>query len=177
MPGATPARNRKSKKRLAYPWAIGCRAVPFRIGQSAILARLDGEERAMAHKYWEHRTAWDFYRMPAAAQTVFRDAARQARCGDEKAVDAFTEVCITDFMRPVVTLHDLVIDGLAELPADARPEVEQVLFGQFLGQTSPIRLVRQVLDRARVDGLNDRQIAGAVTVVLESHGLLQRAPA
>lgn len=80
-------------------------------------------------------------------------------------------------MRPVVTLHDLVIDGLAELPADARPEVEQVLFGQFLGQTSPIRLVRQVLDRARLDGLNDRQIAGAVTVVLESHGLLQREPA
>jgi hypothetical protein len=156
---------------------MGALPVPFRIAQSGILARLVGEEGAMAYKYWEHRSAWDFYRMPDAAQTAFRQVVRAARCGEEKAVEAFVEAGVTDLMRPVVTLHDLVIDGLAELPADARPEVERVLFGQFIGQTSPIRLVRQVLDRARLDGLNDRQIAGAVTVVLESHGLLQRDPA
>ena len=38
MPGAAPVRNRKSQRRLGFPWAMGDRAVPFRIAQSAILA-------------------------------------------------------------------------------------------------------------------------------------------
>lgn len=78
MPGAAPACNRKSQRRLGFPWALGGRAVPFRIAQSAILNRVDGRELAMAHKYWEHRSVWDFYRMPEAAQTAFREAMRAA---------------------------------------------------------------------------------------------------
>ena len=34
-------------------------------------------------------------------------------------------------------------------------------------------LIREVLARGRRDGLTDRQIAGGIEVVLDSHGLLQ----
>ncbi len=119
----------------------------------------------MAHKYWGAQVGLGL--LPHAggrADGIPRGGPQIARCGDEKAVEAFVEASVTDLMRPVVTLHDSVSDGLAELPADARPDVERVLFGQFNGQTSPIRLVRhRSSTSARLDGLNDRQIAGAVT--------------
>ncbi len=176
MPGAAPRGNRKSAVSLGFPWALGGRAVPFRIGQSAILARADEVERAMADKYWEHRAAWDLYRLPEAAQSAFRKCVRDARNGEAacEVTEAFIEAGVLDLLKPVVVLHDAVVDGLAELPADERPAIEQALFSQVVGRVSATGLVRQVLDRARRDGLNDRQLAGALTVVLESHGLLQR---
>ncbi|MFD1352670.1 MULTISPECIES: hypothetical protein [Methylorubrum] len=75
-------------------------------------------------------------------------------------------------MRPPVMVYDDVAAALVALPGDGRLAIEVALFGQALTPQGPAALVRETLARGRAIGHDDRQLAGAITVVLESHGHL-----
>ncbi|MRI56573.1 hypothetical protein D8770_21805 [Methylobacterium sp. DB1607] len=121
-----------------------------------------------------HRAAWAFYGIPRPAQTAFRRRVVDARCEEPDAVAAFAAVGISNVMRPPVMVYDDVAVALAARPKDARPAIEVGLFGQALTPPGAAALVQEVLARGRADRLDDRQLAGGVIVVLESHGLLAR---
>ncbi|ACB78377.1 hypothetical protein Mpop_0189 [Methylorubrum populi BJ001] len=126
----------------------------------------------MASASEEHRAAWDFYRLSKPAQTVFRGRVVGARCGEPDVVAAFAAVGVTNSMRPPVMVYDDVAAALVALPGDGRLAIEVALFGQALTPQGPAALVRETLARGRAIGHDDRQLAGAITVVLESHGHL-----
>ena len=126
----------------------------------------------MASASEEHRAAWDFYRLPKPAQTVFRSRVVGARCGEPDVVAAFAAVGVTNSMRPPVMVYDDVAAALVALPVDGRPAIEVAMFGQALTPQEPAALVQETLARGRAIGHDDRQLAGAITVVLKSHGHL-----
>lgn len=131
----------------------------------------------MASASEEHRAAWDFYGIPRPAQTAFRRRVVDARCEEPDAVAAFAAVGISNVMRPPVIVYDDVAAALAGIPEADRPAVEVALLGQALTAPGPAALVREAVARGRTDGLDDRQLAGGILVVLESHGHLQREAA
>jgi hypothetical protein len=128
----------------------------------------------MASTTEEHRAAWDLYRIRRPAQVAFRRRVVEARCGEPDAVAAFAAVGVTNLMRPAVIVYDAVATALAGMPEAERPAIEAGLFGQALTEPSAAALVREALARGRADGLDDRKLTGAITVVLESHGHLAR---
>lgn len=131
----------------------------------------------MASTTEEHRAAWDLYRIPRPAQVAFRRRVVEARCEQPEAVAAFAAVGVTNLMRPAVIVYDSVAAALRAMPEAERPAIEVGLFGQALTVPSAVALVREALARGRADGLDDRQLTGAIAVVLESHGHLAREAA
>ncbi|UMY18817.1 hypothetical protein MMB17_05745 [Methylobacterium organophilum] len=131
----------------------------------------------MASEAERHRAAWDLYRLPRPAQVAFKRRVVEARCEEPDAVAAFAAVGVSNLMRPAVIVYDSVAAALADLPEADRPAIEVGLFGQALTPPGPAPLVQEVLARGRADRLDDRQLAGGVLVVLESHGLLAREAA
>lgn len=131
----------------------------------------------MASTTEEHRAAWDLYRIPRPAQVAFRRRVVEARCEQPDAVAAFAAVGVTNLMRPAVIVYDSVAAALAALPEADRPAVEVGLFGQALTEPSAAALVWAAIAHGLADGLDNRQLAGAITVVLESHGHLAREAA
>lgn len=131
----------------------------------------------MADTIEEHRAAWAFYGIPRPAQVAFRRRVVDARCEEPDVVAAFAAVGISNVMRPPVMVYDDVAVALAGIPEADRPAIEAALFGQALTAPGPAALVQEVLARGRADRLDDRQLAGGVIVVLESHGLLAREAA
>ncbi|SFU93531.1 hypothetical protein SAMN02799631_03250 [Methylobacterium sp. 174MFSha1.1] len=131
----------------------------------------------MASEAERYRAAWDLYRIPQAAQIAFRRRVVEARCEEPDALAAFAAVGVSNVMRPPVLVYDDVAVALAALPEDARPAIEVPLLGQALTAPTAAGLMREALARGLADGLDDRQLAGAISVVLESHGLLAREAA
>lgn len=131
----------------------------------------------MASTTEEHRAAWDLYRIPRPAQVAFRRRVVEDRSEEPGAVAAFAAVGVTNLMRPAVIVYDDVAAALDVMPEAERPAIEVGLFGQALTEPSAAALVREVLARGRADGLDDRRLTGAITVVLESHGFLAREAA
>lgn len=111
------------------------------------------------------------------AQTVFRRRVVEARCGEPEAVAAFVAIGISNVMRPPVMVYDDVAAALAALTEAERPVVEVGLFREAFIPPGPAALVREALARGRANRLDDRQLAGGIIVVLQSHGLLQREAA
>jgi len=131
----------------------------------------------MASTTKEHRAAWAFYGIPRPAQVTFRRRVVDARCEEPDALAAFAAVGVSNTMRPPVIVYDDVAAALADLPEADRPAIEVGLFGQALTPPGPAALVREALARERADRLDDRQLAGGILVVLDSHGLLAREAA
>ncbi|MGN8091634.1 hypothetical protein [Methylobacterium sp. 22177] len=130
----------------------------------------------MAKKIEARRHGRAMHALPLAAKSHFRRRVAEARWGREQSCAAFAAVGVDDVVVHTLDLFDRVAEGIGRLPWQDRAEAEVVLFGQAL-PTGLAPLVYQVLDRGRADGLDDRQLAGALTIVLESHGLPQRDPA
>lgn len=136
-----------------------------------------GGGQAIADQIEVRRGGRALHALPREVQARFRQAVAGARCGDADTRAAFAAVDVADLLQHAIDIFDLVAAGLAAFDEDDRTAVEIALFGQSLPETGPAALIREVLVRGRADGLDDGQLAGAVTVVLESHGLLARAAA
>lgn len=124
-----------------------------------------------------HRERHAFYRLPPAAQAVFRMRVMEARCEDPRALAVFGDVRVADLLRPVVELYDVVVALLGRLTADELAPIDVYLFGATSPHRGAQALILEVLDRGGADGLDNRQLAGGIQVVLESRGLLPRQAA
>lgn len=130
----------------------------------------------MANGVEARRDGRALHALPRGAERHFRRMVAGARWGCREPVAAFAALGLTDVVLHTLDLFDLVAAGLASLDEEDRAAAELTLFGQPL-PIGPAALIQEVLARGRAHGLDDRQLAGAVTVVLESHGLLARAAA
>lgn len=130
----------------------------------------------MADGFEARRDGRALHALPFAARSSFRRAVAGTRWGRPEPLAAFAAVGVDDVLIHALDLFDLVAAGLASLDEEDRAAAEVALCGQVL-PPGPGGLIREVLVRGRADGLDDRQLAGAVTVVLESHGHLPRASA
>jgi hypothetical protein len=117
-----------------------------------------------------------FYALPFEARCTFRRAVAGARWGRPEPLAAFAAVGIHDVVVHTLDLLELAAEGIAMLHWQDRAAAEIALFKQAL-PTGLAPLIGKVRDHGRADGLDDRQLAGAVAVVLESHGLLAREAA
>ncbi|TXN04854.1 hypothetical protein FV242_05730 [Methylobacterium sp. WL64] len=128
----------------------------------------------MANVIEVQRDGRALHAIPRPARHQFRRRVAEARFGCDETRAAFAAVGVDDVLRHTLDLFDLVAAGLASLDEEDRAAAELTLFGQPL-PIGPAALIQEVLARGRADNLDDRQMAGGIQVVLESHGYLPRA--